>query len=259
MRAPGQEDPMNHIAPTAKVGEGTRIGRFTVVGEEAQIGKGCVIGNGVVIHAGTVVGDDVRIDDHTVVGKQPMRAANSATTPDQVQPPARVGDTCILGTGVVVYAGATLGKKVLVADLATVRENVSIGDFTIVGRGAAVENFCKIGRYCKLETNAYITAYSELEDRVFVAPGVVTSNDNFVGRTQERFKHFKGVTVRKGGRIGANATILPGKEVGADALVAAGAVLTRDAAPGMVIVGSPAKPLREIPGEQRLENQGWPE
>ena len=78
-----------------------------------------------------------------------------------------------------------------------------------------------IGRYCKLETESYITAYSTLEDRVFVAPGVVTTNDNFVGRTKERFEHFKGVTVRRGGRIGAGATVLPGKDVGEDALVAA--------------------------------------
>ena len=78
------------------------------------------------------------------------------------------------------------------------RENVSIGDFTIIGRGVAVENYCKIGSYCKLETNVYLTAYSELADRVFMAPCVATSNDNYVGRTQERFKHFKGITVKRG-------------------------------------------------------------
>ena len=155
------------------------------------------------IHDGAVIGDVVRIDDHAVLGKQPMRAAQSAVTQDNQQPPVRMGDGCIVGTGAVIYAGAVIGQRVLVADLATIREEVTIGDFTIVGRGVAIENRCTIGRYCKLETEAYITAYSTLEDRVFVAPGVVTTNDNFVGRTKERFKHFKGVTVRRGGRIGA--------------------------------------------------------
>lgn len=143
----------------------------------------------------------------------------------------------------------------LIADLSTVRENVSIGDFTIVGRGVAIENFCKVGSYCKLETNVYLTAYSELEDRVFMAPCVATSNDNFVGRTQERFKHFKGITVKRGGRVGLNATILPGKTVGADALVAAGAVLTKDAPAQTIVMGSPAKSLKRVPPEQLLENQ----
>ncbi|OPX24252.1 MAG: UDP-3-O-(3-hydroxymyristoyl)glucosamine N-acyltransferase, partial [Candidatus Latescibacteria bacterium 4484_107] len=122
---------------------------------------------------------------------------------------------------------------------------------------ATVENFCEVGRYCKLETECYLTAYSVLEDRVFIAPQVTTSNDNFVGRTRERLKHFKGVTVRKGGRIGAGATILPGRVIGEDALVAAGSVVTRDVPARRVVMGSPAKVLRKVPEEQLLENQGW--
>jgi len=122
-----------------------------------------------------------------------------------------------------------------------------------------VENQCRIGRHCKLETESYITAYSTLEDRVFVAPGVVTSNDNFVGRTKERFAHFKGVTVRRGARLGAGATVLPGKEVGEDALVAAGAVLTHDAPPRRIVAGVPARDVRPVAADQLLENQGWQE
>jgi UDP-3-O-[3-hydroxymyristoyl] glucosamine N-acyltransferase len=149
-------------------------------------------------------------------------------TKEQQLPAAKIGNNCIIGTQAVIYRGAVIGTKVLIADLSTVRENVTIGDFTIVGRGVAIENFCTIGRYCKLETNVYITAYSEIGDRVFVAPCVATSNDNFVGRTEERFKHFKGVTVKRGARIGVHATILPGKTIAADTLVAAGALVTRD-------------------------------
>jgi acetyltransferase-like isoleucine patch superfamily enzyme len=162
-----------------------------------------------------------------------------------------------VGTGVVLYRGASIDAKVLLADLCTVRENVTIGRGTIVGRGVTIENVCKIGRYCKLESECYITAYSELEDRVFVAPGVVTSNDNFVGRTAERFKHFKGVRVKKGGRIGAGAVVLPGITIGEDGMVAAGSVVTRDVPPRTIVMGSPAKVWREVPVEQLLENQGW--
>ena len=248
---------MRHVAATATLGEGTELGLFCVVGENVHVGARCVLGHHVVLHPGTWIGDEVRIDDHAVIGKQPMRAANSATTREQTLPPARVGSRCIVGSSAVIYAGAVLGERVLVADLATIREDVTVGEGTIVGRGVAVENRCTVGRFCKLETNAYVTAYSTLEDRVFLAPGVVTTNDNFVGRTKERFQHFRGVTVRKGGRIGANATVLPGKVVGADALVAAGAVVTRDAAPGQVSVGAPARAVRVVPREQLLEEQGW--
>lgn len=247
------------LDPTASVGAGTRWGEFCVVGPGVQVGPGCEIGNNVVLAAGTIIGGSVRIDDGAVIGKLPMRAANTAVTKAADLPAARIGDGCIIGTHAVVYRGATLGQKVLVADLATVRENVTIGDFTIVGRGVAVENFCTIGRYCKLETNVYITAYSTIGDRVFVAPGVLTSNDNYVGRTEERFKHFRGVSVERGGRIGVGAVILPGKQVGADALIAAGALLTTDAPEKTIVAGVPAKPFRPVPPEQLLEAQNWPD
>jgi acetyltransferase-like isoleucine patch superfamily enzyme len=143
------------------------------------------------------------------------------------------------------------------ADLCTVRENVSIGRGTIVGRGVTIEHFCTVGRFCKLESECYLCAYSTLEDRVFIAPGVVTSNDNFVGRTAERFKHFKGVTVKKGGRIGAGSVTLPGVVIGEDALVAAGSTVTRDVEPRTIVMGKPARPVRPVPVEQLLENQGW--
>ena len=247
----------NIISKTATFGEGTQLGEFCRMGDNVVIGDGCEIGNRVVIHDGTVIGCRVRIDDGAVIGKSPMRAANSAVTKEQQLPPAKVGDNCIIGTGAVIYRGCAIGRKVLVADLATIRENVTVGDFTIVGRGVAIENYCKIGRYVKLETNVYITAYSELEDRVFVAPCVATSNDNFIGRTEERFKHFKGVTVRRGGRIGVNATILPGITIGEDALVAAGAVVTKDVPPRKIVAGVPARVVRDVPTEQLLENQNW--
>lgn len=245
------------VAASARLGANTRHGEFCRFGEDVVIGTDCEIGHHVVIHDGTEIGDRVRIDDGAVVGKRPMRAANSAVTRDQELPAARIGSDCIIGTHTVIYCGCKLGKRILVADLATIRENVSIGDYTIVGRGVAVENFCHIGRYVKLETNVYITAYSEIEDRVFVAPCVATSNDNYVGRTEERFKHFKGVVARKGARIGVNATILPGIELGEDCLVAAGAVVTAHVPPGKIMAGIPAREFRDVPREQLLANQGW--
>jgi acetyltransferase-like isoleucine patch superfamily enzyme len=245
------------IAPSAKLGDSTRHGEFCVFGENVTIGSGCLIGHHVVVHEDTTIGDNVRIDDGTIIGKRPMKAANSAVTKDQELPPCTIASDCIIGTSVIIYRGSEIDRRVLIADLSTVRENVSIGCFTIVGRGVAIENFCKIGKYVKLETNVYVTAYSEIEDRVFVAPCVATSNDNYVGRTEERFKHFKGVTVKKGARLGVNATILPGVTINEDGLVAAGALVTVDVPARKIVAGIPAKPFRDVPEEQLLDNQGW--
>ena len=245
------------VHPTARLADGVIVGEYAVIGPEAEIGARCLIGHGVVVHEGTRIGDDVRVDDQAVLGKLPMRSLSSATTKIRELPPLEIGDGAIVGTSAVLYRGARIGRKVLIADLATVREDVTVGDRTIVGRGVTVENECTIGRFVKLESECYITAYSTIEDRVFVAPGVVTSNDNFVGRTEERFKHFRGITVRRGGRIGAGSVILPGIEIGADALVAAGSVVTRDVPPRRIVRGSPAREWRDVPHEQLLDQQGW--
>jgi UDP-3-O-[3-hydroxymyristoyl] glucosamine N-acyltransferase len=187
------------------IGKSTTFGFNVIIMDNVTIGENCVLGNNIVIYEGTSIGSFVRIDDNAVIGKKPMKAVNSATTKEQELTPAKIGSNCIIGTSAVIYRGSEIDAKVLIADLSTIRENVKIGEGTIIGRGVAVENFCTIGSYCKLETNVYITAYSTIEDRCFIAPCVATSNDNFIGRTKERFKYFKGVTVKKGGRIGVNA------------------------------------------------------
>lgn len=237
------------------VGKSTTVGEYCVIEDGAVIGEKCVIGHHVVIRKSSVIGNNVRIDDFADIGKLPMKAANSAVTSEHELPPAKIGDGCIIGTGAIVYAGCKIGHSVLIADLATVREDTEIGEKTIIGRGAAIENHCTVGAFCKIETNAYITAYSSIEDRCFIAPGVVTSNDNFAGRTKERFKAFRGVTVKRGGRIGAGAVILPNKTIGCDGFAAAGSVVTKDIEKRTIVSGNPAKKLRDVPTEQLLENQ----
>ena len=247
----------NQIDKSAQLGSETTVGAFTVIGKDVIIGENGTIGNNVVIYAGTKIGSNVRIDDCTVIGKQPMRAKRSIFQDTKPMEPAEIGDNCLIGAQVVIYAGAKIANNILVADTAAIRENVTIAEYTIVGRGVTIENFTTIGKKCKLETGSYITAYSEVGDYCFIAPGVVTTNDNFMGRTEERFKHFKGVTIRTGGRIGGRAVILPGIEIGEDAVVGAGAVVTRNVPPRVIVVGAPAKYFRDTAPEQLLENQGW--
>lgn len=245
---------MRSVSKKALLGDSVKIGYYTIVEDDVVIGDNVMIGNNVTIYKGTKIGKDCRIDDNAVIGKQPMKAVTSVTSDDKKQPPCEIGNGCIIGTSVVIYAGCRIGDNCLVADLSTVRENVSIENKTIIGRGVAIENHCKVGSNCKLETNVYLTAYSIVEDYVFMAPGVITSNDNFAGRSKERYKHFKGITVKKGGRIGAGATILPGRIIYEDGFAAAGSVVTRDVKSEKIVVGNPAKVMKDIPEDQLLKN-----
>ncbi len=241
--------------PCMDIAADLECGEHVVIGPNVSIGPGCVFGNGVVIHADTRIGTGVRIDDNTVIGKLPMRSPISAVTRKVELPPCSIGDGCLIGALVVIYRGAEIGSQTLIADQASVREQTRIGQSTIIGRGVAVENKVEIGMLCKIETGAYITALSSIGDSCFIAPEVTFTNDQFLGRTKERFLYHKGVTMQEGARIGANATILPGLTIGRDALVAAGSIVTRDVAERTTVLGAPARRLRPVPAEQLLENQ----
>lgn len=230
-------------------------GKNVIIENDVVIGVNVTIGHNVIIYAGTVIGNNVVIQDNAVIGKQPTRAKASILPETDQLPPAKIGSEVTIGTSSVIYANCKIGSNVFIADLATVRERVTIGEYTIIGRGVAVENDCTVGERCKLETNCYITAYSNLGDYVFVAPCAVTTNDNFMGRSKERFDKFKGVTVKTGGRIGANATILPGKVIEEDGTVAAASVVTKDVPKEELFVGSPARKVKEVPSNQLLRNQ----
>ncbi len=243
------------ISNSAKLGKDITFAKNVIIEDNVTIGNNCVLGYNVVIRRGTSIGDNVRIDDNTVIGKYPMRATLSIFKEGKNLFPTNIGGNCLIGANTVIYIGSSISDNVLIADLTSIRENTKIGEYTIIGRGVTIENYVKIGKRCKLESECYITAYSELEDYVFIAPGVVTSNDNYLGRTEERFKHFKGVIVKRGGRIGANAVILPGKTIGEDALVAAGSVVTKDVPSRKIVMGSPARVIRDVPEEQLIENQ----
>ncbi|MCE5249854.1 acetyltransferase [bacterium] len=246
----------NILHPSARIGANVAIGHYTVIEHDAVIGDDCVIGHHAVIHAGSKIGKGVRIDDHAVIGKLPATARRSKTTAaGRILEPVVIGDESIIGTGAIVYAGAVLGAGVLVADTAAVREDVTIGDYTIIGRNATIENKVTVGARCKIMSHAYICAFSEIGDDCFIAPCVATSNDTYVGRWKERTKYYKGVTVRTGGRIGVNATTLPGRTVGPDGLVAAGTVVTKDVPDSTIVCGNPGKPLRPVPENQLLKNQ----
>ena len=206
-----------------------------------------------VVYPGTVLGDGVRGLENAVVGKQPSLSPRS-TAKREPLPPTELGPGTIVSTGAIVFAGTTIGARVILGDQSCIRERVTVGDDVVIGRGSLVENDTTIGARTKIQAEAYITAYCALEDDVFIAPCVVTTNDNFMGRTEQRHARIKGPTIRRGARIGGGAVLCPGVEIGEEAFVGAGAVVTKDVPPRKLVVGSPARVLRDVPDEELLES-----
>jgi UDP-2-acetamido-3-amino-2,3-dideoxy-glucuronate N-acetyltransferase len=204
-----------------------------------------------VVYPGTELGEDVIVGDYAVIGKPPVLGKRS-TAADVELEPLVVRDGAAILTAAVVFAGTRIGRDVIVGDQACVRERCTVGDEVVIGRGALLENEVAVGARTTIQADAYVTRGSVLEEDVFIAPCVVTTNDNFMGRTERRHELRRGPTIRRGARVGAGAVLLPGIEIGEEAFVGAGAVVLRDVPPRAVVVGNPARQIREVPDEELL-------
>ena len=230
------------------------LGRNLMLGEGVRVGADVTFGANVVVYDDTVIGDRCFIQDGVVLGKAPSLGPTSTAKRGELAP-LELGAGCVISTGAVVYRGSALGPGCILGDYAGVRERCTLGERVVVGRGSVVENDTTIGAFTKIQTDAYITAYVTIEDHVFIAPCVRTTNDNFMGRTEKRHALIKGPTIRRGARVGGGAVLCPGVEIGEEAFIAAGAVVTKDAPAGKVLMGIPARVVRDVAAEELLENQ----
>jgi len=222
-----------------------------LLGEQVLLPPTVELGGNVVIHDGTVIGGEVRIQDGAVIGK-PVALGPRSSASREPLPPAELGSGVTVCAGAVVVAGARVADGAVIGDQAHVRERSGIGEGTVVGRGSAVDNDVVIGARVRIQTGCYITAFSTIEDDVFVAPGVTLTNDHTMGRHGPGHE-LRGAVLRRACRVGGGAVLAPGVEVGEEAFVAAGAVVVRDVPARAVVMGVPARAVREVADEDLLE------
>jgi acetyltransferase-like isoleucine patch superfamily enzyme len=222
-----------------------------LLGEDVQIGEGVRFGAYVVVHARTVLGDGCEIQDGAILGKPPKLARHS-TARREPPPPLALGAGAVVCARAIVFAGAEVGEGAIIGDQSYVRERAQIGAGSVIGRGSAVDNDVVVGARVRVQTDVYLTALSELEDDVFVGPGVCTTNDDTMSRHGPEYG-LRGARLRRACRIGGGAVLCPGVEVGEEAFVAAGAVVTRDVPARAVVIGVPARVVREVPDSDLIE------
>lgn len=222
-----------------------------LLGDGVELPDDLEIGGNVIVHAGTRVGRGVRIQDGAIVGK-PLALSRTSQAARREPEPAVLGDGVTVAAGAIVVEGAQIGEGAFVGDQAHIRERAVVGAGSAIGRGSAVDNDVVIGARVKLQTGCYLTAFSTVEDDVFLGPGVFTFNDNAMGRHAKDEK-ITGPTFRRACRVGGGSLVLPGIEVGEEAFVATGSVVTRNVPPRTLVMGSPARHVREVDDEELVE------
>jgi acetyltransferase-like isoleucine patch superfamily enzyme len=222
-----------------------------LLGEGVALPDSVEVGGNVVVHAGTQVGEGVRIQDGAVLGK-PVALGRHSDAPREAPPGLEVQEGATIAAGAVVVAGARIGRGAFVGDQAHVRERSVVGEESAIGRGSQVDCDVVVGARVRVQTGCYLTARSVIEDDVFVAPGVMTTNDRYATRHGPDYV-LEGAVLRRACRVGGGAVLLPGVEVGEEGFVAAGAVVTRDVAPRTVVMGVPAREVRKVRDDELLE------
>ncbi len=150
---------------------------------------------------------------------------------------AFIGDNARIRSNTVIYSNTVIGNGLETGHNVVIREENKIGDNFSIWSNSCVDYGCMIGRNVRVHNNVYICQFSKIEDDCFIGPGAMLANDPHPVCT----KCMKGPTLKKGARIGINATILPGVVIGEYSLVGAGSVVTRNVPPYTVVYGNPAK------------------
>ena len=149
-----------------------------------------------------------------------------------------------------------IAPDVVLGEGAVVHEFVNLYGCTIgpgsrVGAFVEIQRDAVIGANCKVQSHTFICSGVTIGDRVFVGHGVMFINDRHPRATRDDGTPMAPedwtlvpTVVEDDASIGSGATILCGVTIGRGALVGAGSVVTKDVAPGAVVAGNPARPLR---------------
>jgi acetyltransferase-like isoleucine patch superfamily enzyme len=235
---------------TGEEGRLDRLAAGPVLGEDVRLGEGVVFGAYVVVHERTVIGDGCVIGDNAVLGKRPRLAPHSSAGGEVGA--LQIGERVAIGTAAVVFAGASIAADAILGDQSFVRERSSIGPGSVIGRSSVIDNDVRVGARVRVQSGVYLTAFALVEDDVFIGPGAITTNDDTMSRHPPETP-LRGPLLRRACRVGGGAVLLPGVEIGEEAFVAAGAVVTRDVPARAVVMGVPARVVREVPQEDLLE------
>jgi len=190
------------------------------------------------IHPNADIGEGAEIGEFVIIG-----LPSKGTTPGELK--TVIGRNAVIRSHTVIYAGNTIGDNFQTGHAAMLREFNQIGNNVSIGTHSVVEHHIKIEDGVRIHSQAFIPEYSTLEQGCWIGPNVVFTNALYPLSPHAK-KSLKGPHICQNAKIGANSTLLPGVVIGQNALVGAGSVVVKDVPPGKVVVGNPARIVKNV-------------
>jgi acetyltransferase-like isoleucine patch superfamily enzyme len=218
------------------------LSQLAVVDQTARLGADVSIAPFTVVHANVAIGDGTQIGSHCVVGHP---------GPDPGAPPLTIGAGSTIRSHSVLYEGSTFGVGLETGHGVTLREGLTVGENLRVGTQTDLQGDTTIGDYVRIHSSVFVGKYTAIGDYVWIFPQAMLANDPHPPSNVQ-----EGSTIDDYAAISAQAVVLSGVHVGRGSVVSAGSVVTRDVAPGDLVVGVPARrvgaasevSLRDHPG-----------
>ena len=222
-RPPAGRHPTAIVAPSASVGDGTRIGPNVVIGDDCRIGGNCIFHAGVIIGASVDIGDDCEFFPNVVIRER-----------------------VTIGKRVIIHAGSVLGsdgfgyrwngkehQKIPQIGTVIVEDDVEIGSCvcidrakfsaTRIGRGSKIDNLVQVAHNVVTGPHCIIVGQAGLAGSVTLGAGVV---------------------------LGGQSAVRDHVTMGDGSAVAACSGVAEDVDPKTIVSGLPALPHRQTLREQ---------
>jgi len=161
---------VNHfIDPDAKLGQGVKVGHFSVIEADVEIGEGTEIGHNVTILSGTRIGKNCKIFPGAVIAAIPqdlkfnneystVEIGDNTTIRECVtvnrgtvdKHKTTIGNNCLLMAYVHIAHDVSIGDHCIIANLASIAGHVIIDDHVVIEGIVGIQQFIRVGRFAFL-------------------------------------------------------------------------------------------------------------
>lgn len=168
-----------------------------------------------------------------------------------IHPTVKFGRDVKLSDFVVIGSGCIIGNETFIGNFVNIREGCRIGDNCSIEHCVTLAAFCVIGNHVTIKAHCNLAQGIQVGEDTFISVGVMTMNTRKISYGRDAVERiYRPPIIGRAVRIGGGAVILPEVMIGDNSVIAAGSVVTKDVPPHVLVMGNPARIIREIPKEE---------